>query len=104
MYFWHEDKNDKYARMKGPGLITALYGPGQLLIGYHSHFYTISIDRVTPTEKALELIGADGQLQIHTLGSKIPVHQLVDSRTLVYLMRYKDLAELKKFRMRGILY
>ena len=96
VYFWHDDKNDKYSRMKGPGLITAIYGPGQLLIGYHSHFYTVSIDRVTPTEKALELIGADGQLQIHTLGSKLPVHQLVDSRTLVYLMRYRDLVEMKK--------
>ena len=95
VYFRHEDKNDKYAKWKGPGLVVGLFGPNAVLIGYHGSYFAIAIDRVRSAEKALEIIGADQQLQINTLGSKAPLHHLVDSRTLVFLMRYRDLAKTK---------
>ena len=94
-YFWHADKNDKYAKWRGPGIVVGLFGPSSVLVGYHGSYLTIAIDRARPTDKVLELIGSDEQLQINTLGTKIPLRHLVDSRTLVYLMRYRDLAKNK---------
>ena len=95
VYFRHEDKNDKYAKWRGPGVIVGLFGPSSVLVGYHGSYLTIAIDRARPTDKVLELIGAGELLQINTLGAKIPLRHLADSRTLVRRARHRDLAKNK---------
>ena len=89
MYFYHANPLRRHAQWQGPALIAGLWG-GKALVAYGNSVYTISADNIHTTPKVLELLGSDESLQLHTLGQKIPLFQVVDTKAFVFLMRYRN--------------
>ena len=90
VYYWHNDPRTKRPTWKGPALIAGTWGTGKVLIAHGNSFVTISNENIHTTNKVLGLIGSDSSLQLHTMGTSIPLFQVVDTKQLVFLMRYRD--------------
>ena len=90
VYYWHNDPRTKRPTWKGPALIAGTWGTGEVLIAHGNSFVTISNENIHTTNKVLDLIGSDSSLQLHTMGTSIPLFQVDDAKQLVFLMRYRD--------------
>ena len=91
VYSWpQQDAKAPYSKQKwkGPAIIIGDWG-SKILIGYQNQILQVASENVRATSEVLKLIGSDGQLQIHSVGGNAPLTQVVDTKTLMYLMRYQ---------------
>ncbi len=92
VYFWHQQDakaQSSKQKWKGPGLIVGNWG-NRILIGFHNQILQIASENVRATQDVIEMIGCDSQLKINTPGGSLPLSEIVDTRTLLYLIRYKQ--------------
>ena len=60
------------------------------MVGFGGRIFNIANENLISTKQVLEVIGSDENLQLHTMGTPIPLFPVIDSKSLVYLMRYRE--------------
>merc|ERR1711924_409709 len=79
----------KKREWNGPALIVGLWG-NKVMVGFGDRIFTIANENLISTKKVLEIIGSNENLQLHTMGTPIPLFTVVDSKSFVFLMRYRQ--------------
>ena len=65
----------------------------QALIAPQMSFFRAANENLRTANQLLGAIGSGEQLQIHSPGGEIPISEVVDGKTLMFLQRYKHLLE-----------
>ena len=70
----------------GPGIIIARYGNQYALVHFRGSYLEVALGDLKSTDKVLDVLGCDGALQLHVGSTKFPLHYLVGSQTLIFLI------------------
>ena len=62
-----------------------VFGDKYALFQFRGSYLAVDIDDMRPENSLFELIGRDGELQLHVPSEKFPIHYLVDSQALILL-------------------
>ena len=95
VYFWQPVQlklQKSQQKWQGPGIIIGVWGH-QALVAYQSTFFKVANENLITTDKMLEAIGSDEQLQLHSSGGKVSISEVCDAQTLTFLHKYKNLLE-----------
>ena len=93
VYFWQPVQlklQKSQQKWQGPGIIIGVWGH-QALIAYQNTFFKVANENLVTTDKMLEAVGSDEQLQLHSSGGSVPISEVCDAQTLTFLHKYKNL-------------
>ena len=60
------------------------------MVGFGGRIFNIANENLMTTKRVLEIIGSNENLQLHTMGTPIPLFSVIDSKSFVFLMRYRE--------------
>ena len=71
--------------MVGQWVIIVRFGIKYGLVHFRWSYVEVDLDDMRSANRLFEILGRDGELQLHLPSTKFPIHYLVGSQTLIFL-------------------
>ena len=77
-------------RRLGPGVITGRFVNKYALVHFRCDYLEVDLDDMRSANRLLEVLGRDGEFQLHLPSAKSPIRYSVGSQTLIFLSEMRN--------------